>query len=127
MASITSDALFDAATLGGARALGREDLGRLAPGAKADVAVIDLGLALGTPDPIQTLMTSCSGRDVRDVWIDGRRVMQDRQIPGVDEAKDRERAQVQFDSLITKYPDRTVGHPPVSEIFRENYRRISHG
>ncbi len=127
MESITSDALFDAATLGGARALGREDLGRLAPGAKADIAVIDLGLALGTPDPIQTLMTSCSGRDVRDVWIDGRRVMQDRQIPGVDEEKDRKRAQAQFDSLITKYPDRTAGHPPVSEIFRENYRRIRHG
>lgn len=125
MASITSDALFDAATLGGARALGREDLGRLAPGAKADIAVIDLGQALQTPDPITTLMTSCSGRDVRDVWIDGRCVMQDRQIPGVDEAKDRALAQAQFDGLIAKYPDRTVGHPPVSDIFRQNYRRIT--
>lgn len=127
MASVTSDALFDAATLGGARALGRDDLGRLAPGAKADIAVIDLGQALQTPDPITTLMTSCSGRDVRDVWIDGRRVMQDRQIPGVDEARDRAHAQAQFDGLIAKYPDRTISHPPVSDIFRQNYRRITHG
>jgi len=88
--------------------------------------VIDLRQALQTPDPIQTLMTSCSGRDVRDVWIDGRRVMQDRQIPGVDDAADRRRAQAQFDGLIAKYPDRTVGHPPVQDIFRQSYRRISH-
>ena len=127
MPSVTSDVLFDAATLGGARALGREDIGRIAPGAKADIAVIDLGQALQTPDPIQTLMTSCSGRDVRDVWIDGRHVMRDRQIPGIDEAADHARAQAQFDGLIAKYPDRTVGHPPLSEIFRQSYRRVRHG
>ena len=33
--------VFEAATLGGARALRRDDLGRLAPGAKADVLIID--------------------------------------------------------------------------------------
>lgn len=126
MPATTSDTLYDAATLGGARALGRDDIGRLAHGAKADITVIDLRQALQTPDPIQTLMTSCSGRDVRDVWIDGRRVMQDRQIPGVDDAADHRRAQAQFDCLIAKYPDRTVGHPPVQDIFRQSYRRIFH-
>jgi len=34
--------LFNAATIGGATALGRSDLGRLAPGAKADVVIIDM-------------------------------------------------------------------------------------
>ena len=34
--------VYNAATLGGARALGRDDLGRLAPGAKADMIVVDL-------------------------------------------------------------------------------------
>ena len=34
--------VFDAATLGGARHLGRDDLGRLAAGAKADIIVVDL-------------------------------------------------------------------------------------
>ena len=123
--AIRSEAMFDAATLGGARALNRPDLGRLAPGAKADIAVIDLRRTLQTPDPVQTLMTSASGRDVRDVWIDGRRVMADGLIPGVDEAADAARAQAQFDGLVAKYPDRTLGHPPVAEIFTPSYERVA--
>ena len=125
MDAVRSEQMFDAATLGGARALNRSDLGRLMPGAKADIAVIDLRTNLQTTDPVQTLMTSSSGRDVRDVWIDGRHVMKDGVIPGVDEGKDAARAQAQFDGLIAKYPDRTTGHPPVSEIFTPSYRRAA--
>ena len=121
--AIRSEAMFDAATLGGAKALGRDDLGRLAVGAKADVAVIDLSRVLQTPDPVQTIMTGCSGRDVRDVWIDGRHVMADRTIPGVDPAVDAARAKAQFDGLIARYPERTLGHPPVAEIFVPSYPR----
>lgn len=42
-ASHTSAAnLYDAATLGAAKARGRDDIGRLAPAAQADIAVFDL-------------------------------------------------------------------------------------
>lgn len=34
--------LFDAATIGGAKALGRSDLGHLSPGARADIAIFRL-------------------------------------------------------------------------------------
>lgn len=125
MDAIRSEEVFDAATLGGARALNRPDLGRLAAGAKADIAVVDFRRVLQTPDPVQTLMTAASGRDVRDVWIDGRRVMADGVIPGVDETADATRAQAQFDGLVAKYPDRTAGHPPVAEIFTPSYERCA--
>src|SRR5207245_4975817 len=39
--------VLEAATLGGARALGRADLGRLEPGAKADCAAVDLATREG--------------------------------------------------------------------------------
>lgn len=125
MDAIRSENMFDAATLGGAQALNRDDLGRLAVGAKADIVVIDLRHSLQTPDPVQTLMTSASGRDVRDVWIDGRRVMSDGVIDGIDETADAARAQAQFDGLIAKYPDRTAGHPPLSDIFTPSYKRAT--
>ncbi len=123
--AIRSEDMFNAATLGGADALNRPDLGRLAPGARADIAVIDLRHALQTPDPVQTLMTGASGRDVRDVWIDGRQVMADGVIPGVDATGDAARAQAQFDGLIAKYPDRTTGHPPVADIFTPSFERAA--
>lgn len=123
MEAIRSEDMFDAATLGGAEALNRPDLGRLAPGAKADISVIDLSRTLQTPDPVQTLMTSACGRDVRDVWIDGRQVMADGVIPGIDAITDAARAQAQFDGLIAKYPDRTAGHPPVTKIFTPSFER----
>ncbi|WP_438752250.1 amidohydrolase family protein [Pararhizobium sp. O133] len=118
-----SEDFFDAATIGGADALGRPDLGRLQPGAAADMIVIDLGLPHHGQviDPIQTLLVAGHGRDVRSVIIDGRFVMRDRVIPGIDEAADNARAQRQFDKLKSLYPKRTRGHPPVEKIFSSSY------
>lgn len=77
---------FNAATLGGARALGRDDLGRIAPGAKADVVIWDTETLSMAPvrDPIKNIVYNAQSHDVETVIIDGRVVMRDRQIPGVD-------------------------------------------
>jgi cytosine/adenosine deaminase-related metal-dependent hydrolase len=122
-ASCRAEDYFNAATLGGADALARPDLGRLAPGCRADLIVVDLSNpAIGQViDPIQTLLIAASGRDVRTVVIEGRLVMEDRVIPGVDEAADHARAQEQFEGLMARYPDRTWRHPPVTDIFRSSF------
>ena len=81
-----AQAVFNAATLGGARALGRDDLGRLAPGATADLAVIDLDHPrIGVVrDPIRALVESAIGDDVKTVVVDGRVVVDNGVVPGVD-------------------------------------------
>ncbi len=121
--SVRSGDLFDAATIAGAEALGRPDLGRLQPGAKADIVVIDLGHDRIGPaiDPIQTLMVAGSGRDVVMVVVDGRIVVEEGVVRGFDAAAGHARAQAQYYGLIAKYPDRTWGHPPVEEIFPPTY------
>ncbi|WP_343712618.1 amidohydrolase family protein [Inquilinus sp.] len=115
--------LFDAATLGGARALGREDLGRLAPGARADIAVFGLDDPVMAPsiDPITTLVAGGSGKVTRAVFVDGRLSMRDGEVAGIDMKAARRRAQLQFDGLVAKYPERSWGHPPVSDIFPPSY------
>lgn len=122
-ADVTSSDLYNAATIGGAQALGRDDLGRLRAGARADITVIALDdPAMGQViDPIQTILLNGSGRDVRTVVIDGRIVLQDGKIAGVDHKKMRTQAQVQFDGMKAQYPDRTFGHPPLEEIFAPTY------
>lgn len=65
--------VFNAATLGGAKLVGRDDIGRLKKGAKADIAIIDLkNLAFGAVrDPVKALVETAVSRDVRTVIVDG--------------------------------------------------------
>jgi cytosine/adenosine deaminase-related metal-dependent hydrolase len=65
--------LFHAATIAGARALGRDDLGRIAVGAKADLALVDLAHPLMQParDPLRSLLYHAADRAVRTVLVDG--------------------------------------------------------
>ena len=113
--------MVDLATTGGARALGRSDLGRLAPGACADIAVFDLDRGL-TPsiDPVQSLVLGASGRVTRAVFVDGRLSMRDGAVAGLEDDA-RARAQAQFDGLVARYPDRSWGHPPVAELFPPSF------
>lgn len=71
--AIRSKSLFDAATLGGAAALGRDDIGRLAKGARADITVIDLSLCAPDHRP---------GADADDIVFGARRARRlDRRAP----------------------------------------------
>ena len=118
--------LFRAATLGGARALGRDDLGRLAPGAKADITVVDFGALPTGPidDPIRTLLYNASGRDVRTVIVNGRTIMDDRRIPSVDPDDLRTRAQRYFATYKVAYTQRDYRQRPADELFPPSFTVI---
>jgi cytosine/adenosine deaminase-related metal-dependent hydrolase len=80
--------VFAAATLGGADILKRDDLGRLAPGAKADLVAVDLDTPAMHPlrDPLKSLVYVAAERAVRDVWVDGRPVVADGRCLTIDYA-----------------------------------------
>jgi 5-methylthioadenosine/S-adenosylhomocysteine deaminase len=84
-AVLTAD-VFHAATIGGARALGRDDIGRLAPGARADLVLVDLEHPSMRPcrDPLRVLLFHAAERAVRDVYVDGRLVVARGRVLGLD-------------------------------------------
>lgn len=78
---------LEIATLGGASVLGRPDLGAIAPGMRADIAIWDVtGLgAAGAWDAVAALVL-CGPFSVRDLLVEGRRVVRDGRLTGVDAA-----------------------------------------
>ena len=83
------------ATLNGARALGLDSrIGSLQPGKAADFAAIDLSALASTPvyDPVSQLVYAAGRDQVTDVWVNGRRLLQDRVLTSVDETAVLEKA-----------------------------------
>jgi cytosine/adenosine deaminase-related metal-dependent hydrolase len=76
---------LEIATLGGARVLGRPDCGSLEPGKRADIAVWDVSgvEAAGAWDPVAALIL-CGPARVRDLFVEGRRVVRDGQMATID-------------------------------------------
>lgn len=98
LSAASAASVFEAATLGGARSLGRSDLGRLCPGAKADIILINLmggdSLRYGpVRDPIKSLVECGICDDVDTVIVDGVIRMENRSIPGLEISKLRADAQ----------------------------------
>jgi 5-methylthioadenosine/S-adenosylhomocysteine deaminase len=81
--------IFNSATIAGCQFLDRADLGRLAPGAKADILIINLDhLAAGFyNDPIKALIDFGDSRDIETVIVDGQMLVQQGRYIRLDEAE----------------------------------------
>jgi cytosine/adenosine deaminase-related metal-dependent hydrolase len=106
----TAGEVFEAATLGGAKSVGRDDLGRLAPGALADIVIIDLSgrntLRYGpVRDPVKSVVECGIGDDVDTVIVDGKIRMEDGVIPSIDFQRLREDAQAAGEAIWATLPE----------------------
>src|SRR5258708_1761131 len=77
--AVTAADIFTAATIDGARALGRDDLGRIAPSAKADFVMVDITHPAMQPlyDPVRSLVYAAGERATRHVLVGGQQVVRD--------------------------------------------------
>jgi 5-methylthioadenosine/S-adenosylhomocysteine deaminase len=102
--------VFEAATLGGARSLGRDDLGRLSEGALADIVIIDFSgrnsLRYGpVRDPIKSLVECGVGDDIDTVIVNGRVCMENGVVPELDIAGLRSQAQLSGEHVWSTLQD----------------------
>ncbi|MFN0043668.1 MAG: amidohydrolase family protein [Alphaproteobacteria bacterium] len=105
--TLTSD-VFHAATAGGAKALGRDDIGGLAVGMKADMVLVDLDCPAMQPvyDPLRCLIFTAADRGVRDVFVDGVQVVADRKVLTLDQAGAAAHISDMQKRIMAKVPER---------------------
>jgi 5-methylthioadenosine/S-adenosylhomocysteine deaminase len=87
--AVPAQAALDLATIGGARALGMEStIGSLEAGKRADLITVSMRAARQTPlyDPVSHLVYVTRGDDVRTTIVNGRVLMNDRQLRTLDRA-----------------------------------------
>ena len=97
-----------AATEGSARALGFEGrIGRLRPGYKADIVMLDLDHPNWLPlnDPVNQLVHTEDGTAVASIMIGGRLVVDNRRVTTIRLDKLRERVEAARDRLATANAD----------------------
>ena len=84
---LRTEDVFEIATLGAAKGLNRDDIGRLSVGAKADVVLVDLKHPNLRPlrDPLKCLIHSGTAEAVRDVYVDGHLVVSNREVLTMDQ------------------------------------------
>jgi 5-methylthioadenosine/S-adenosylhomocysteine deaminase len=116
--TVTTADLLHAATVGGAKALGRDDLGRLAPGKKADIVVVDLTCPEMVParDPLRSLVYHAADRAVRDVWIDGIQVVREGKVETLDQEDAGARLIEAQQRMIAAVPRRDYRKRSAAEI-----------
>src|SRR6266508_937088 len=81
--------IFNSATVAGCKFIQRPDLGRLAPGAKADMLIINLNHVASAPyhDPIKALIDYGDSRDIETVIVDGKTLVERGKSVVCDEAE----------------------------------------
>jgi cytosine/adenosine deaminase-related metal-dependent hydrolase len=85
---ITAAQALDMATRGGALAVQRNDIGRIAPGCRADIVLYDLATPAWTPfnDPVRQMVFAETGSSVDTVIIDGEVIVEGGEVKRFDAA-----------------------------------------
>jgi 5-methylthioadenosine/S-adenosylhomocysteine deaminase len=103
---VSQQALFEVATMGGARSLSMDkEIGSLEVGKRADIILLDKASMDQFPDhdPLYTLSACSTGRDVRTVIIDGDIVMRDRQLMHIDQEDIKAQLQARLPSIMERF------------------------
>lgn len=122
--SLTTAELFEAATVGGAKALGRDDIGRLAAGCRADFVVVDAEHPMMRPgrDPVRSLIYAAGDRALKGVYVDGQQVVRDGEVLTMDYRAAAAHLNEAQKRVMDRVPSLDWAHRPVDQISPPTFR-----
>ena len=117
--AVSTRDIFNAATLGGAKALGRDDLGRLCPGAKADILIADFQRSRVGPflDPIKALIQCCDGEVIDRVIVAGRTRVENSRALAWDDEEMLAGVRRSCDNAWKHFAEYWPDNEPIEEVF----------
>ncbi|MFC1803956.1 amidohydrolase family protein [Thermoproteota archaeon] len=120
----TAKQVFDSATIVGADALKRSDLGRLTPGAKADIVLINLRTFNMCPitDPIMIFVRNGNRNDVDTVIVDGKTLVENGRVLGFDERIFNE-LQKSMDNIVNRIPENDRINRTIDDIIPPSLKK----
>lgn len=119
----TAAQIHTSATLGGARAIGRNDLGKIAPGATADIAIINMQTLNNVPcrDPVKALVNNATREDVTHVIVDGKLVIDKGKLQTIDEEKLVKQVQETTQAIWDRIPENHYQELPSDKVSPQSY------
>ena len=124
--TVTTNELFESATIGGARALGREDIGRLAVGCRADIVLVDVTHPRMRParDPLRSLIYAAGDRAVHTVIVDGHTVVEAGKLLTIDYEQAAEHLHEAQKRVVANVPAIDWAHRGADEISPPSFRSV---
>jgi len=124
--TVTTNELFHSATIGGSRALGRDDIGRLAPHCRADIVLVDVTHPRMRParDPLRSLIYAAGDRAVHTVIVDGQVVVEAGRLLTMDYAAAAEALHEAQKRVVAHVPGHDWAHRHVDEISPPTFRTM---
>ena len=122
---IKAEQVLKFATSGGAKVHLKENkIGKLKEGYKADIVLLDLNTSNLVPlnNPINLLVYSENGSSVRDVFVDGKMIVENRKVLNIDEIEVFKEARVAIKSIMNKnrklFKFFKRGKPYVNQVYK---------
>jgi cytosine/adenosine deaminase-related metal-dependent hydrolase len=115
---------FNAATLGGAKALQRDDLGRIAPGAKADLLIWETETLNMSPmrDPVKNIVFNAAMEDLSTVIVDGRVVVESgKPLYAKDQREVARALQAAGERMWRQFPEHEWQHRNVEQMSPQTF------
>ncbi|MCO6417053.1 amidohydrolase family protein [Siccirubricoccus sp. KC 17139] len=122
--SLTTTELFEAATIGGAKALGRDDIGRLAAGCRADFVLVDITHPMMRParDPLRSLIYAAGDRALKAVYVDGTKVVEHGEVLTMDYRAAAAHLHEAQQRVADRVPERDWNHRTAEQISPSTFR-----
>jgi cytosine/adenosine deaminase-related metal-dependent hydrolase len=120
----TAKEIFNSATFGGAKAIGKNDLGRISKGCLADIAIINMETINNVPcrDPVKNIVNSASRADVEYVIVDGKIIVDEGKLVTIDEEKLVKQVQKTTEKVWSRIPENHyLGHHS-DEVSPQSYK-----